>query len=69
MRDRAWGVRSPADTAEVEVEVDGVDEDVGECQRSFFARLFSMGISYRRRGLLIGSVHSIHRSPIAHSAS
>ena len=52
MRDRAWGVRinieglggpCPSETAEVEEEIDGVDEDVGECQRSFLARLFFDG--------------------------
>ena len=49
MRDRAWGVwidiewlggPCPAETAEVEEEVDGVDEDVGECQRLFLRVCF-----------------------------
>ena len=49
VRDRAWGVRidieglggtCPSETVEVEEEVDGVDEDVRYCQRSFLRVFF-----------------------------
>ena len=50
MRDGAWwvlidiewlGGPCPSETAEVEEEVDGVDEDVGECLRSFLRVFFA----------------------------